>query len=304
MPDPDPSAPDLVEFSPPAAGLRGRLASLGGKRRPLVAVAAVAVIGLVVALAVTRPSGGRAGDASAARADPGLAKLIAQVTNVPVRTSEAAGDGGGQVTAKPVPVTGPPLAANGAPEVFYAGTEYCPYCAAQSWAMIVALSRFGTFRGLRTIVSGDYPPCPYLAAWTFYRSAYASRYVTFVPVETRSNVLISPTADPRSGESYTGLQKMTAAQQAVFSRYDRARAFPFADFGNRYVLVGAGFPPMFLEQLTWREVAASLRNPYSMTGQAILGAANYVTAAICQLTAGRPASVCTPAVRSLVAPAN
>ena len=48
-------------------------------------------------------------------------------------------------------VTGSPLTAKGRPEVLCVGTEYCPYCAAQSWALIVALSRFGMFTGLRTI---------------------------------------------------------------------------------------------------------------------------------------------------------
>ena len=35
------------------------------------------------------------------------------------------------------------------------GAEYCPYCAAQRWAMIVALSRFGTFSGLTTVHSAS-----------------------------------------------------------------------------------------------------------------------------------------------------
>jgi hypothetical protein len=38
--------------------------------------------------------------------------------------------------------------------------------------------------------------------------------------------------------------------------------------------------------------------------QAILGAANYITAAICGLTSNQPASACTPTVRSLLGPGN
>ena len=33
------------------------------------------------------------------------------------------------------------------PEVLYMGAEYCPYCAAQRWSTIIALSRFGTWAG-------------------------------------------------------------------------------------------------------------------------------------------------------------
>ena len=35
------------------------------------------------------------------------------------------------------------------------GAEYCPYCAAERWSMIVALGRFGTFSGLQTMRSSS-----------------------------------------------------------------------------------------------------------------------------------------------------
>jgi hypothetical protein len=74
------------------------------------------------------------------------------------------------------------------------------------------------------------------------------------------------------------------------------------DFGDRSVIVGASFDPLVLQQQTWSQIAAALRNPASPAGQAILGAANYMTAAICRLTGDRPASACTPAVRGLLGP--
>jgi hypothetical protein len=168
--------------------------------------------------------------------------------------------------------------------------------------MIVALSRFGTFTGVRAIRSAGYQPFPYLAMWAFYGSAYTSKYLSFVPVETRSDALISRTANPQSMKSYTELQKLTDAQRAIVSRYDKARGVPFLDFGNKYVLVGSSFLPMLLEQQTWSQIAASLRNARNLTGQAILGTANYITAAICRLTSDQPASVCTPTVTSLLGP--
>ena len=54
-----------------------------------------------------------------------------------------------QATSAPTTITGAPLTSGGKPEMLYIGAEYCPYCAAERWAMIVALSRFGTFSGLR-----------------------------------------------------------------------------------------------------------------------------------------------------------
>lgn len=289
MPD-----PDLIEFSSAKPGHPGR-------KRLLIAgaVAAVAVIGAVAVVV-----GIRSGGTSTAGGDstPALGQLVAQVTGVPAGASAAAGGGHGQVTMTLAEVRGQALTAHGRPEVLYVATEYCPYCAAQSWALLVALSRFGTFTGLTAIRSGNYQPFPDLATWTFYGSAYSSRYLTFVPVETKSNVLTAHTANPNRGSSYTRLQKLTAAEQAVFSRYDQSASVPFLDFGNRSVIVGASFSPLVLKQLTWSQIAAALRDPASLAGQAILGTANYITAAICQLTGDQPARACAPMVRKLLGP--
>jgi len=282
MPD-----PDVIEFSS-AHGARKRLLIAG----VAVAVIVIAAVGVVVGI---KPGGTSA-------SNPALARLVAQVTSVPAELAEAAGDGHGQATATLTSVTGSPLVANGKPEVLYVGREYCPYCAAQSWALIVALSRFGTFTGLTTIRSGNYHPFPELDTWTFYGSAYSSRYLAFVPVETKSNVLTARTANPQDGSSYTELQKLTAAEQAVSNRYDYLGSVPFLDFGNKSVIVGSSFNPLVLQKLTWSQIAASLRQPASLAGWAILGAANYITAAICQLTDDQPARACTPTVRTLLGP--
>ena len=95
---------------------------------------------------------------------------------------------------------------------------------------------------------------------------------------------------------------LTAAEQAVFSRYDQSASVPVLDFGNRSVFVGASFSPLVLKQQTWSQIAAALRDPASLAGQAILGTANYITAAICQLTGDQPARACAPMVRKLLGP--
>ncbi len=297
MPDPDRSDPEIIDFSPHPARTRRPIA--------IAAAVAIAVAAAVVVFVVIKP-----GAPAAGHPGPALARLIAQVTHVPVRTSDAAGDGADRVIAKPAPVAGPPLTAHGKPEVFYVATEYCPFCATQSWAMIVALSRFGTFSGLRTIRSAALNSAlaqtitdqffPALDTWTFYGSAYTSRYLTFVPVETRSNVLVSRHANPLEKNSYTALQRLTPAQQAIFAKYDNLRAVPFTDFGNRYALTGSSFDPTVLEHETWSQIAAELRNPRGIRGLSILGAVNYITAAICRLTGDQPATACTPLVRSLL----
>jgi hypothetical protein len=193
----------------------------------------------------------------------------------------------------PIPVSGPPLTADGKPEVLYVATEYCPYCVAENWALIVALSRFGQFSGLSTSRSPFFEYVPPVDGWTFYGSSYASRYLTFVPVETASNVLVGPKSDPARAASYRGLQRLTPAERAVFAKLDPARATPFLDFGGQAAQVGTDVSPSALADLTWSEIAADLRRPQSAAGMTILASVDTLTAELCRLTGERPAAACS-----------
>ena len=85
--------------------------------------------------------------------------------------------------------------ANGKPQVFYDGAEYCPFCAAARWGMIVSLSRFGTFSGLKTVHSSTTDNPPNIPTWTFYGSTYTSKYINFTPVEETTNTIDSSTGN-------------------------------------------------------------------------------------------------------------
>jgi hypothetical protein len=167
--------------------------------------------------------------------------------------------------------------------------------------LVVALSRFGDFTGLRTTRSaaadgtGSSEVNPNTPSWTFAHASYTSKHVTFTPVETNTNIPITNT------DRYTTLQTPTSQQQALMSKYDAAYsgAIPFIDFGNKYLSVGASYDPGLLSGLTWSQIAADLHNPDTKVAGAVLGAANYLTAAICGLTGDQPASACTPTVKSL-----
>ncbi len=47
--------------------------------------------------------------------------------------------------------------------------------------------------------------------------------------------------------------------------------------------------------MSWAQVASQLHNPSSTVAQGALGAANFITAAICRMTGGKPGNVCTSA---------
>jgi Domain of unknown function (DUF929) len=276
---------------------RNRLLLAGGA---IVVVVAV-VLAIVLVSANNNSSGSPSAGVGAPPTGAALGQLVATTTGVPAATLDTVG--AGQVSAKPFSITGTPLTSGGRPEMLYIGAEYCPYCAAERWAMIVALNRFGTFSGLSTTHSaarngaGDAEPYPDTSTWTFYGSAYTSRYVTFTPVETYTNV-----PDPSNG-FYKPLQTPTAAQQALLTKYDAAYngAIPFIDFGNKFVSVGASYDPGLLQGLSWSQIANDLHNPDSPVAKGVLGTANYITAAICSLTGDQPASACTSVVKSLQA---
>jgi Domain of unknown function (DUF929) len=269
-----------------------------GRKRLLIAGGAVlAVLAIVAAFIAIKATSQHAPPTSATRQSNDSA--AAMVTSVPTRTLDSVGKGALGTSAFPDPlikISGPPLTAAGKPEVLYTGAEYCPYCATERWAIVVALSRFGTFSGLHFIHSDPNDVPASIPTLTFYRSSYVSRYLTFTPVEMQK-INRSP------------LQAPTPAQRAIFSKYDKppyvpsasAGSIPFIDLGNRYMISGASYNYTVLQGHTWSQIAAALHDPSTAIAQGADGAANYLTAAICKLSANQPASACTPVVRSLEA---
>ena len=188
-------------------------------------------------------------------------------------------------------VDGTALTSGGKPEVLFIGGEYCPYCAAERWAMVNAFSRFGTFTGLKTTHSSSTDIYPNTPTFTFVGAKYTSKYITFTPVEEFG------------ATSSTILQNPTAAQQALATKYDPSGSIPFIDLGNKYVEVGNLSPlsPSMMTGKTWAQVAAAMNDPTSSLGKALVGNANYLTAATCVLTGNLPASACTPTIQKLEA---
>jgi thiol-disulfide isomerase/thioredoxin len=215
-------------------------------------------------------------------ADP---TIVQEVTSVNPSVLAAVGTGSGKVANVPKKISGsPPLlkGPTGKPEVFYYGGEFCPFCAAERWSMIVALSRFGTFHNLSQTSSSSTDVYPNTPTFSFYHSSYTSQYADFVPVE---------------GQSYQGviLQQLTPDQQQLVSTYNPGGSIPFIDIANKYTLSGASYDPQVLNNQNAQSIANALSNPQSPIAQSILGTANYLTAAICEATNQQPANVCTAA---------
>jgi Domain of unknown function (DUF929) len=292
---------------------RKRIYLAGGS----ILVVAIVVIALV--LVKLNSGGGSPAAASSGPTGTALAAVTKQVTGVPTSVTDKVAGGGVQkglfVSTKTSTEvnnaanqlgsffgtvdSSTPLTSAGKPEVLYLGGEYCPFCAAQRWAMVNALSRFGTFSGLTTTHSSSTDTDPNTPTYTFYKSTYKSDYITFTPVEEYTNYRIGNSSSTNVG--YQTLQTPTAAQQALAQAYNPSGSIPFMDLGNKYVQVGNLSPltPTLLAGKSWAQVAAAMNDPSSKLGQAEIGNANYMTAGICKLTNNLPATACTPTIQKL-----
>ncbi len=259
------------------------------RKRVLLAGGSVAVVlALVATLIAVKLTQSPAKPTAQAVAGAGTtAQVQRQVTGVPAATLDAVGAG----TATGFnAVSGPPvLTAAGKPELLYMGGQYCPFCAAERWALAAAVSRFGTLSGLSLIHSSPTDVNPSTPTLSFENARYTSKYLAFVPVEW-----FGQAADPGTPFGHAYLQRPTAQQQALFTRYGGG-SIPFVDIGNRYVLPQVQYDPAALAGLSWPQVAAAMHDPSSPVAKDIDGAANVITAAICTLTHGQPGGICQSA---------
>ena len=180
----------------------------------------------------------------------------------------------------------PVLSQNGKVEILYIGADYCPFCAAERWAMIIALSRFGNFSNLHFMTSSASDYSPSTPTFTFYNSTYTSPYINFVSVEEYTNQI--------SGSYYRQLQTPTNAELSLISHYDVNGTIPFILFANYSYLIGATYDPYsILYGKNWTTILQEIYNTSSVQSQSIIGSANLVTEQICNADNNTPKSVCS-----------
>lgn len=275
-----------------AAELRAAQARKERQRRQMTiagTVVAVLVIAGAVAAAISLSKGKDTPDPTSTGGGLTSEQVIAKLTGVPAATFDAVGVSKLAPSAIPARLDGAQaVTANGKPKVLYVGAEYCPYCAMERWALVAALSRFGTFQGLAVTSSPPEPSIQEVPTVTFKDSTYTSELLTLDAVET---------AD-RRGQP---LGQLSDEDRKLFETYASppyveaaaTKTVPWVLYGGKVTTHGSTVDSALLQGKTATEVANALGDPNSPIAQSILSSANVKTAYLCTLTGNKPANVCT-----------
>ncbi|HEY3845301.1 MAG TPA: DUF929 family protein [Acidimicrobiales bacterium] len=275
-------------------------------------VVAIILLGALLLIRHDLSSNSPNGATTAETFNPSSTGVVNSVTQIPKAVVDAVGvtsPGGPTSAPAPAPAVGGGSGSGGSggsggggspiwqasshgvvdlPVVFFYGAEFSPYAAAERWALIAALSRFGTFGAgsIGDMTSSASIAFPTIESFTFSHTTYRSIWLSLQTVERYSSL------DPTGGQ-YTALQTLSAHQAIAVASYDTSDStFPFLDIANRYVQVGSGFSPSVLQGLSQSEIASALSDPTSPVTQSVVAAANEITAAICTVTGNRPVKAC------------
>jgi len=155
-------------------------------------------------------------------------------------------------------------------------------CAFERWPLIIALSRFGTFKGLENMQSATWEPYENIQSFTFRDLIYDSSYFTLKTVEYDD---IFGTLLPQ----YTNLGSYYAG---VIKTLDPLYETPFISFGNNWILNDSPVSAAVLEALSRSNISNYLTDVNNTITQDIISSANYITACLSVVTGNQPTSVC------------
>ena len=260
-----------------AAQMRAEATRKDRQRKQVIA-AVVAVVVIIIAVTVGSVIANRPASAPAASGNSGAAALT-KLTSIPAATFDAA--------AAPAPQQAPAkvegaseVKVDGKPRVLYVGAEFCPYCAIERWALIAALSRFGSFEGITETTSSSADSLPDTPTFSFLTAKYTSDSVAFAAVETQD----------REGKP---LQKLEGDNATLFQKNNPKGNIPWISWGGTHSTSGATVDGTFFEGKTYDQIITGILDPKSDLGKSVLPAANVMTAQLCAENGGKPTNVCT-----------
>jgi hypothetical protein len=195
-----------------------------------------------------------------------------------------------KVLGKFMHVTDEPLKrSTGKSIVFFMGAGFCPYCAAERWAIVEALKNFGTWQGLVEDKSAGHDE-KYLNVPTlnFARAQYASDYLEFVGRET-------------ADRNFEPLQELDSKDYEILDTFNPDQIIPFLLLDGQFMQVGAGYSPQLIQGMDHAKVRTELADPNSPVGKAIKEEIDNITALVCKSIGGKAAACSTDRIKSLTA---
>jgi thiol-disulfide isomerase/thioredoxin len=175
--------------------------------------------------------------------------------------------------------------------VFFMGAEHCPYCAAERWAIVRGLQKFGQWSGLKqTISAARDEPFLNLPTYDFIEATYTSPHVEFVAREIRDR-------------EFKPLQKLLKTEEKLVREYNSEKQIPFLLVGGRFMQIEAGFTPKIFVGHTFRQTETELKKAESEIRKTIDAEGSIIAALLC--ISGLPPELCKESgVAELVAQAN
>ena len=149
-------------------------------------------------------------------------------------------------------ISSTPSLMGGKVSVLLVASEACPYCAAESWAIYMAMASYGTWSGVQYIESNSSDIFPNTPGLTFLNYAYESSSVVFNGFEV-------------SNRNWEPLQKLNFSDQGIFSEYDQNENIPFVLIGGVYLLEGSSYSPGLLKNLTPAEIMKNISSNHNNT---------------------------------------
>lgn len=180
-------------------------------------------------------------------------------------------------------VSNAPVSLENKPYLLYVGAQFCPFCAAERWSLVKALSNFGTWSGLGPDTSADEEAgFARIPTYSFVGAKYESKYIAFGHKEI---------AD-RNGRPIPG-QELTDFETKWFNQYDPRGGVPFLFLNGQYVQLAAGYSPALLSGKIFDAVKRDVEsNASTELVAAVNKEANILTAYLCKSTNNQPSDVC------------
>jgi hypothetical protein len=174
-----------------------------------------------------------------------------------------------KVLGKFVEASKEPAKRNGKLLVFFMGAEYDPFSAAERWAVVRALQKFGQWNGLKqTMSAARDEPFLNLPTYDFTEATYTSAHIEFVARELKDR-------------EFKPLQKLLKTEEKFVRKFNPEKEIPYLLVGGRFMQIGAGFTPKIFIGHTFRQTETELKKIESDIRKTIDAEGNIIAALLC-----------------------